>query len=121
MTIRAKLTAQKRKADAWAYGAVAVAITSGLLASVTTMWLAALTLAAMLVVVLASYWRLDHITCPRCRARLGFVISYRVWPFAAPDIEFCPHCGISFDAEVDATQPPNHAMQLTAGRSVTNF
>jgi hypothetical protein len=122
MTIRAKLFAQKQKADAWTFGSVAFALVTGLLAAITsTPWLAGFTLAGMVAGAVASYWRLDHIKCLRCGGELGYVISYRVWPFAAPDVDFCPHCGISFDAPIDATPTPNHAMEPTTGRGTPKF
>jgi hypothetical protein len=56
--------------------------------------------------------------CPRCRTRLLLCIAINGLLLKIPSwFNSCPTCGLSFDAQLDAEQRSNQALQPTTGRS----
>ena len=55
--------------------------------------------------------------CPRCRTRLLLCVSINGLLLKIPSwFNSCPSCGLSFDAQLDASQRSNQSLEPTAGR-----
>ncbi len=117
MTVRDHLKRQKRISLLVFYGG---SVFGGLLLLLATQAFHWLLVPAIIVFVLASLgcaYAVHGVRCPLCHARVAHVLL-APYPFMSPHaVRFCPFCGVSMDAEVEATQPPNQAMQRTAPRS----
>ena len=104
MTILDRVSHQKCRADQFTYGAVGALIVFGVLGAVLTQWLWIGAIAAFIVMMAGSLYRLHGIRCPRCHGHIGYVVSAHEWPFNAPSkAKFCPFCGVSFAKSVNAT------------------
>jgi hypothetical protein len=64
---------------------------------ITKRWGVAWVLLWFLPAIAVLYRVYDRIRCPRCNASLRSVINTLVNAKATPQIDFCPHCGVSFD------------------------
>jgi hypothetical protein len=105
MTIREKLTRQKRLADIVSIAGIAGAMLFFYLTSSVNRWLVFAGILCALAAFSSTVYRYYAIRCPQCGARLTGVITSPTNPFAAPhDIVCCPFCQVSFDTEVPATQ-----------------
>jgi hypothetical protein len=104
MTIFDSVARQKRRADQFTYGGVGALIVFGVLGALLTQWLWIGSIAAFIVTMAGSLYRLRGIRCPRCHGHIGYVVSAHEWPFHAPSkARFCPFCGVSFGDSVNAT------------------
>jgi hypothetical protein len=64
-------------------------------------WGVAWVLLWSLPAIAALYWAYDRIRCPRCNTSLRAVMNSLINARATPRIDFCPHCGVSFDEPMD--------------------
>jgi hypothetical protein len=88
-TIRSYFNRRTRRAfRSMAAGFVVVALAMVLGAASGHVGVAGVGAGIGLVIVCAALWRLDTTRCPRCSARL----------LPTRRINFCPYCGVSFDA-----------------------
>jgi hypothetical protein len=105
MTIREKLTRQKRLADFVSIAGIGGAMLFFYVASSLNRWWVFAGICCALAAFSGTIYRYHAIRCPQCSARLTGVITSPTNPFAAPrDIVCCPFCQVSFDAEVASTQ-----------------
>src|SRR5437667_4798677 len=105
MTIREKLTRQKRLADTVSIAGIGGAMLFFYLANSVNRWLVFPGILCALAAFSSTVYRYHAIRCQHCSARLTGVITSPTNPFAAPhDIVCCPFCQVSFDAEVPSTQ-----------------
>jgi hypothetical protein len=104
MTIREKLTRQKRFADILSVAGVGGAILFFYLANSVNRWLVFVGILCVLAAISSTLYRHYAIRCPQCHARLTGVITSPTNPFAAPhEVVCCPFCEVRFDAEIEAT------------------
>src|SRR5215470_1692548 len=104
MTIRQKVTRQKRVADALSVSGIAGTMLFFYLANSVNRWFVLLGILSFLAMAVGSLYRFLAICCPRCKKRLtGAITIISPSLFAAPhDVICCPFCGVGFDSEVDA-------------------
>jgi hypothetical protein len=104
MTIREKLTRQKRLADGLSIAGIGGAMLFFYLANSVNRWLVFPGILCALAAFSSTVYRYYAIRCPRCHARLTGVITSPTNPFAAPHaVVCCPFCKVSFDTEVATT------------------
>jgi hypothetical protein len=104
MTIREKLTRQKRFAGIVSIAGIGGAMLFFYVASSLNRWWVFAGIPCALAAFSSTVYRYYAIRCPQYRARLTGVITSPTNPFAAPrDIVCCPFCQVSFDAEVPST------------------
>jgi hypothetical protein len=104
MTIREKLTRQKRFADVLFVAGVGGAILFFYLANSLNRWLVFVGILCALAAFSSTLYRHFAIRCPRCHSHLAGVITSPTTPLAAPaKIICCPFCEVRFDAEIEAT------------------
>src|SRR5215510_795337 len=105
MTIREKLTRQKRFADMVSIAGIGGATLFFYVASSFNRWWVFAGILWALAAFSSTVYRYHAIRCPQCSARLTGVITSPTNPLAAQrDIVCCPFCQVSFDAEVPSTQ-----------------
>jgi hypothetical protein len=104
MTIREKVTRQKRLADTLSVSGIAGAMLFFYLANSVNRSFVFLGILSFFAAAAGSLYRFLAICCPRCKKRLTGAIT--VVPsslFAGPhDVICCPFCGVGFDTEIDA-------------------
>jgi hypothetical protein len=105
MTIREKLTIQKRRAAILATLGFALFAGGGFFMGSThesLMWLifVGFAMAGTGIVLILS------IHCPKCPGRIGYVLNARIGsPFSVSrDFRFCPFCGVDLDSPLEDTK-----------------
>jgi uncharacterized protein with PIN domain len=68
----------------------------------TKRWGVAWVLAWSLPAIAVLYRVFARIRCPRCNASLRSVVNTLINAKARPQIDFCPHCGVSFDEPIES-------------------
>jgi hypothetical protein len=102
MTIRQFL---RRRNEQYSSRAIGFLLLSGALVSIATrsFVIRFACAAVIVVVVVAAFWSLFQIPCPKCRKPLG-VAGFRAATSATTRAETvparCPHCYVSFDEQI---------------------
>ena len=105
MTIREKLTRQKRLADIVSIAGIGGAMLFFYVANAVNRWWVFAGILCALAAFSSTVYRYNAIRCPQCSARLTGVITSPTNLFATPhDVVCCRFCQVSFDAEVPSTQ-----------------
>src|SRR5690242_15431325 len=106
MTIREKLTRQKRIADILSIGGIGGVVLFCLLANLVDVWFVLPGILCALAAPFSMAYRHYTLRCPECGVRLRRVTSSQTNSVAAPhDFICCPLCQVSFDAEISGVRP----------------
>jgi hypothetical protein len=97
MTIREKITNQKRKVDIFLY-AGAIAIIPGFI--VQNLFTTVFAFIGFVVFMGCLIFGYRSIRCPSCQGRIGYAIGSSVPFIVSPKIRHCPFCGISIDTDI---------------------
>jgi len=103
MTIRSRLTAQRRKGWLACLIGWLVFVAGMIGATMVNGWLGLLIVVGFLVFGGSVLYLLFGIRCPRCRNPLGYAIHYPQgrWFGVSEKIRFCCFCGVELDSELE--------------------
>ena len=100
MTLREAISRQKRVAAIVTYVALAWYIVVMTLSGAKYPWFY-VALPGFLVFFAGFFYLLFFLRCPRCRASIGYTVSY-LSPFSVSRrIRFHPFCGVPLDSELE--------------------
>ena len=102
VTLRELLVRSKRKAALVTYVGFAWFVTWMALGGAQPPWLF-IALPGLAAFLAGTWYLVFFLSCPRCRGRIGYTVSYMSNPFSiSRKIRFCPFCGVALDSEIEA-------------------
>ena len=104
MSLRDAINRRRRKSGMIMMAGFALFALGGIASSTNSSFIA-LSLVGFFMFGGGIVYQFYGIRCPRCGGKIGFALNGFGNPFGVPSqFRFCPFCGVSLDADIDATQ-----------------